>query len=95
LSTTVQVLEAPELRLLGLHDRAVTCMGATRVKLVVWEVKFKMPVMAAFWVMGSVPEAVAVKVAVVAPAGTVTEAGTVSWVLLSRSAIGLPPAGAA
>ena len=31
----VQVLEAPELMLVGLQDKAVTSMGATRVKLAV------------------------------------------------------------
>jgi hypothetical protein len=39
--------------------------------------------------------AVAVKLAEVAPAGTVTEAGTGSAVLLEDSAMTLPPAGAA
>ena len=38
--------------------------------------------------------AVALNVAVVAPAATVTDAGTVSWALLLASVTLVPPAGA-
>jgi len=90
---TVQVLEAPLPTLPGLQDRAATNMGATRVTREDSDVKFKMPVMAALWVMGSMP-AETRKVPVVVPTGTVTEAGTVNSVLLSKSAMVLPPPGA-
>ncbi len=48
----------------------------------------------AFWLLGTVP-AVAVKVLVVDPAATVTEAGTVNSALLLDSVTDAPPAGAA
>jgi hypothetical protein len=50
--------------------------------------------MVADWVVVRVP-AVAAKVAEVAPAATVTEAGTVSEALLSARATTLPPVEAA
>jgi hypothetical protein len=50
-------------------------------------------VMVALWEDDTVP-AVAVKVAVVAAAATVTEAGIVRTVLLSERATAVPPAGA-
>ena len=91
---TVQVLEAPELTLVGLQARAVTNIGATRLKLAVCEVPFIVAVMVALCVVVSVP-AVAVKVAVAALAGTVTEAGTVRAGLLLVRATTVPPVGAA
>ena len=91
---TVQVLVLPELRLEGLQDRAVTSMGATRVRLAVWEELFRLAVRVALWVVVRLPT-VAVKVAVLALAATVTEAGTVSAALLADRATVLPPLGAA
>ena len=88
------MLEAPEFTLVGLQARAVTSMGATRVKLAVCEELFKVAVMVALWVVVRVP-AVAVKVAEVAAAGTLTDAGTVKAVLLLARATVLPPVGAA
>ena len=88
------MLEAPEFTLVGLHDRPVTSMGATRLKVVVWEEPFRVAVTVALCVVVSVPT-VAVKVAEVALAATVTDAGTVSDELLSDSATAVPPVGAA
>jgi len=90
----VQVLEAPELTLVGLQAREVTSMGATRLKLAVWEAPFSVAVTVADWGVVIVPR-VAVKVVEVLLAGTVTDAGTVSAVLLLESATALPPVGAA
>jgi len=89
----VQVVEALELMLVG-QDRPVTSMGATRVKLAVWEELFKVAVRVALWVVVRLPT-VAVKVAVLALAATVTEAGTVRAVLLLARVAMLPPLGAA
>ena len=90
---TVQVVDAPEFTLLGLQVREETSMGATRVKLAVWEAPFRAAVTVAGWVAVIVP-AVAAKVVEALLAGTVTEAGTVSAVLLLESATALPPVGA-
>ena len=90
---TVQVLDAPLERLLGVQTSALTDMGATKLTLADCEAKFRMPVMAAFCVTGKLP-AKAVKLAVIAPAGTVTEPGTLKPALLSRRVMLLPPAGA-
>ena len=90
---TVQVVDAPELMLVGLQARAETSMGATRLKVVLWEARFRVAVMVADWVVVIVPT-VAVKVVEVLLAGTVTDAGTVSAVLLLESATALPPVGA-
>jgi hypothetical protein len=87
------VVDALELTLVGLQAKAVTSMGATRVKVAVWEAPFSVAVTVADWVVVRVA-AEAVKVAEVALAGTVTDAGTVSEVLLSESATTVPPVGA-
>jgi hypothetical protein len=91
---TVQVVEAPEFTLVGLHAKLETKIGATRLNGALWEAPFKVAVTVAFWVVFTVP-AVAVKVAEVPLAGTVMDAGTVSEALLSESATTDPPAGAA
>ena len=90
---TVQVVEALELTLVGLQVRAETRVGATRVKLAVWEAPFSVPVTVADWVVVTVP-AVAAKVVEVLFAGTVTDAGTVNAVLLLESPTVVPPLGA-
>jgi hypothetical protein len=41
---TVHVVEAPELTLVGLQAREETSMGATRLKLAVWEAPFSVAV---------------------------------------------------
>src|SRR5580658_10739052 len=94
LSVTVQVLAAPEFTLVGVHARVETSVGATRLKVVFWEAPFRTAVIVADWVAVMVP-AVALKVVEVLFAGTVTDAGTVSAVLLLESPTVLPPAGAA
>ena len=90
---TVQVVDAPEFTLVGLQARAETSMGAARLKVVLWEARFRVAVMVADWVVVIVPT-VAVKVVEALLAGTVTDAGTVSAVLLLESATALPPVGA-
>ena len=89
---TVQVVDAPEFTLVGLQARAETSMGAARLKVVLWEARFRVAVMVADRVVVIVPT-VAVKVVEVLLAGTVTDAGTVSAVLLLESATALPPVG--
>ena len=91
---TVQLEVVPEFTLLGVQVRPVTSMGATRFNVTVWEEPLSEAVTVAFWLVVRVP-AVAVKLAEVAPAGTVTEAGTVSAELLLDKATVLPPVGAA
>ena len=90
---TVQVVDAPELTLLGLQAREETSMGATSVKVVVCEAPFRVAVMVADWVV-VILLTVAVKIVEVLLAGTVTDAGTVSAVLLLESVTALPPVGA-
>ena len=87
------MVDAPEITLVGLQARAETSMGAARLKVVLWEARFRVAVMVADWVVVIVPT-VAVKVVEVLLAGTVTDAGTVSAVLLLESATALPPVGA-
>jgi hypothetical protein len=91
---TVHVLAAPELTLVGVQARAETRVGATRLKVVLWEAPFRTAVIVADWVVVMLP-AVALKVVEVLLAGTVTDAGTVSAALLLESPTVLPPAGAA
>jgi len=89
----VQAVEAPEFTLVGLQARVETSVGAIRLKVAVWEEPLRLAVMVADWLAVTVL-AVAVKVAEVAPAGTVTEARIVSKGSLSESAITAPPGGA-
>jgi len=90
----VQVEDAPASSVVALHANADTSTGAIRLKVAVWEALLSVAVTVALWVVVTVP-AVAVKVAELAPAATVTEAGTVSNALLSQRATTLPPDGAA
>ena len=94
LSAIVQVENPPETSEDGLQAREVTSMGATRFRVAFWEAPFRVAVTVAVWLVVSVA-AVAVKVAVVFPAATTTEAGTVNFELLLVSVVVLPPAGAA
>jgi hypothetical protein len=82
---TVQVVAAPELTLVGLQARPETRVGATRIKVAVWEALLSVAVTVALWVVVTVP-AVAVKLALLAPFDTVTEVGTLRLALLSLSA---------
>jgi len=94
LNVIVQVVEELAFTLAGLQDRPVTTMGATKVKLAVCVVPFKLALTVALCVVIGVPPA-ARKVAVIPPAGTVTDTGTVNHELLLARATALPPVGAA
>lgn len=87
------MVEEFEFTLLGLHDSADTSTGATRLKETAWEEPFRLAVMLADCVPVIVPT-VAVNVAELLFAATVTDAGTVRAALLSDKATTLPPVGA-
>ena len=87
------MVEAPELTLVGLQARDETIVCATKLKVAVREAPFRLAVMVADWVVVIVLT-VAVKVVEALLPGTVTDAGTVSAVLLPESATALPPTGA-
>ena len=88
------MLMAPEGRLVGLHARVDTTIGATRFKPAFWEAPLRLAVTLALPLTVRVP-AVALKPAEEAPAGTLTAGGTVSRALLLASATLLPPTGTA
>ena len=90
----MQVVEDPEFTLVGLQVREETTVVAARVKVAVWELPFKVAVTVALWFVEMLPT-VAVKLAVVLVAGTVTEAGSDKAELLSDSVTLAPPVGAA
>ena len=92
-NVTVQVDVPFEFRLVGLHDSELTVVAATREMLAVCVLPFKVPVTTAVRLLGMVP-AVAVNVAELLPAGTVTDEGTdSSLVVLERPTVA-PPADA-
>ena len=93
LRVTVQVAEAPEVREVGLHERLVGTVLVSRPMEKVTEEPESDAVMTAVLLVVIV-EAVAEKVAEVAPAATVTEAGTVNMPLLSDKETTAPPVGA-
>ncbi len=78
------MVAVPELTLVGLQAKAETSIGATRLRVVVCKEPFKVALTVAVWVVVKAP-AVAMKVAEVAPDGTVTDAGIESTALLSDS----------
>ncbi len=91
-SVTVQVLIAPEARPVGLQASEDNATVATRFTLAVWKTPFMEAVTEAVRLLASTP-AVALKVADVAPAATVTEAGVVSEaLLLDKDTETTPPA---
>jgi len=92
-SVTVQVLDEFWPRLLGLHDRLETCTEATRLTVVLAELLLYVAVMVALELLLTVP-VVTLKVAELAPAATVTDAGTVKVELLFDSETLAPPVGA-
>ena len=89
----MQVLDALDPRLVGLQESAVTCMGV-RVMVTFLEELPRVAVTVADWLLGMAP-VVALKVAVVDPAATVTDAGTARVVLVLVRVTELPPVGAA
>ena len=91
---TVQMVAAPELTLVGLQVRAETSVGATRFKVALCEELPRVAVTVAVWLVVIVPT-VALKVADVLLAGTVTDAETGRAALLLESPTVLPPVGAA
>ena len=91
---TVQVVEVPELTLVGLQARVETSVGAIRLKFAVWEEPLRLAVMMAVWLVVMAPT-ITLSVAEVLLAGTVTDAETGSAGLLLESATVLPPVGAA
>lgn len=95
LSVTVHVLDVLCPRLVGLHAKLETRTGATRLILAVCELLPSVAATVAAWLLGMFALAVAVNVAVVAFAATITDAGTVKSVLLLESDIVEPVAGAA
>jgi hypothetical protein len=94
LRVTVQVEEAPEVREVGLQERLVGTVLVTRLKEKVTEEPEREAVMVAV-LLAVMVAAVAEKEAEVAPAATVTEAGTEREALLSERVTTEPPAGAA
>ena len=80
--------------LVGLQATTETRVGATRLRVALCELPLRMAVTVAVCVVVMVPR-LAVKVAEVLLAGTVTDAGTVSAVLLLESPTVLPPEPAA
>jgi len=89
----VQVLVAPEDRLVGLQVSEEGATGASRSSIALRETPLSVVVTEAVRLVAIVP-AVAMKVAGIAPAATVTEAGTVSSALLLDKETAVPPAGA-
>ncbi len=94
-NVTVQLDVPAELTVVGVHCTAVTVTVGDTVSEAVAEPPFSVAVTVAVWLEVTVA-AVAVNVAVVAPAATVTEAGTVTTVVLLLVSVTLdPPVGAA
>ena len=92
----MQVLDAPDARVVGLHTRLVTETGVAGLRLMVavCEPFPRVAVMVADWLLATAP-AVALNTAEVAPAATVTDGGTANATLVLINKTELPPAGAA
>jgi len=93
-SVTVQELVALCPRLVGLHVTLETSTGDRRLIIAVCEVVPRVAVTVALWLLAIEAAAVAVKLPVVAPDATVTDAGTVNKALLLPSVTLDPAAGA-
>jgi len=93
-NVTVQVVVAAEATELGEHDRPETAGGGGVTVTVAVALPFNVAVTVTVWLLATLP-AVAVKFAVVAPAVTVTEAGTVSAALFEERPTADPPVDAA
>jgi len=90
----VQVEAPPDDRLAGAQPREVISVGATSETKAVWEVPLKLAVTLAVWSLVMVPAA-AVKLAEVAPVGTMTDEGTLRAPTLLDRDTAAPPAAAA
>jgi len=88
------VLEAFCPKLVGLHAREDTSTCAVRLTVALAELPLYVPVIVALWLLATVV-VVALNVAVVAVAATVTDAGTVRVAFVFVSATLAPPVGAA
>jgi len=93
-SVTVQVLEALLPNVDGVHDKDVSCAGATRFRVLVRVMPPALAVTIAAWLLLTCA-AVAVKLPLVCPAATVTLTGTVRLASSLEREIANPPDGAA
>jgi len=84
LRVTVQLDDVPEVRLVGKHESPVTCGGAITTMLNDFDTPPAFAVTLAVWSVEG-EETVAVKFALLCPAGTVTLEGTVTLVVLLES----------
>jgi hypothetical protein len=89
-TVTVQVALPPDPKLAGLHVRPLSTTEAASVIVAVCVLPFSVAVTVAVWLLAIVP-AVAVKVAMVLPDPTTTEAGTVNATALLDSVTVAPP----
>ena len=93
-NVTVQVLTVLCPKFAGLHTTPDTSTGARRLIVAARELDPSVAVTVALWLLGIEAAAVALNVAVVAPAVTATVAGTVSSALLLASVTDAPPVNA-
>lgn len=84
LRVTVQLDDVPEVRLVGRHESPVTCGGAMTTMLDDFDKPPALAVRLAVWSVEE-EETVAVKLALLCPAGTVRLEGTLTVVLLLES----------
>jgi len=91
----VQLLVEPTAILVGAQVTEDRVTGAMRLIAAICELLPRVAVTIALWLPAKEAAAVALKVAVLAPTGTVTEAGTVSETLLLAKVTLEPPVGAA
>ncbi|MCX6634225.1 MAG: hypothetical protein NT090_03940, partial [Acidobacteria bacterium] len=91
---TVHVADAAPVIVVGVHDKALNCGAGGWTVTVVVTLSLPVAVIVTGWLAVTGP-AVALKVALVEPAGTVTEAGTVRATLLALKVTANPLAGAA
>ena len=92
LKVTVPVEGLPPMTDVGLSLR-LNSPGGLMVRVAVWFTPLKLPVIVAL-VVAETAVVVTVKVPLVEPAATVTDAGTVALVLLDDKATDVPPLGA-
>ena len=92
-NVTVQLDVALLPKLVGVQTKELTVVGAIRDRVAVLEAPLYVAVTVADWLL-VIEAAVAVNVVLVAPAATVTDAGTLNAPLLLESATAAPPLGA-